>query len=123
MKAVVILFIAGVAGVMAFFAWQGECPGGTIVTSEAGCLSSGAISTAACASIFRQADAVSARAATVFSDEQRCLAAHERCLRSQVATGFSPAASGFCVAVDGERITRQEPIYRRINAPSPGAQN
>ena len=117
MRIVVFLLIAGVAAFMGFLALRGECPGGTIVMSEAQCRAASGVSAAACATVFRDADRITRAAATVFSDEQRCLASHDACTRSSVVQGFTPVPAGFCIAVNGDAVTRQEPVYRRSNAP------
>ncbi len=121
MKFIVILLVVGVAGVMAFMAWRGECPGGSVVFSESQCRQSGSFDANICGLIFRAADSVLARASTVYSDEQNCMRDHERCVRSARTQGFTPVPAGFCVQVGGGEITRQEPVYRRINAAQAGS--
>ncbi len=120
MRIVVFLFIAGVAAFMGFIALRGECPGGAIVMSASQCRAASAMSAEACATVFRDADRITRAAATVFTDEQRCLAGYDACTRSSVVQGFTPVPAGFCVVVTGSTITRQEPIYRRVNAPRIG---
>ncbi len=120
MRIVVFLLIAGVAAFMGFIALRGECPGRTIVMSEARCRATATVSAEACATVFRDADRITRTAATVFTDEQRCLASHDACIRSSVVQGFTPVPAGFCITVNGNTVTRQELIYRRSNAPQIG---
>jgi uncharacterized protein YgiB involved in biofilm formation len=120
MKLIVLLFISGVVGLMGYFALRGECPGSVVVMSEDQCAASGSVSRAACGTIFREADRVTQASATVFTDLQRCQANHDRCVPSSVTQGFAPVPAGFCVTTNGDAVTRQEPIYRRSNAPRIG---
>ncbi len=120
MKLIGLLFIAGVVGLMGFFALRGECPGGVVVISEDQCAASGSVSRTACRTIFRDADRVTQASGTVFSDLQRCQANHDRCVPSSVTQGFAPVPAGFCVTAIGDAVTRQEPVYRRSNAPQIG---
>ncbi len=87
---------------------------------EADCRRSGSLSQAACATVFAQAERVMRPAAPVYPSEQRCLQDYERCVRSAHTQGFTPVPAGFCVAVEGGQVTRQEPVYRRINAQASG---
>ena len=120
MRIVVFLLIAGVAAFMGFIALRGECPGGSIVMSEAQCRAASTLGVEACATVFRDAERITRAAPTVFTDEQRCLAGHDACIRSSVVQGYTPVPAGFCVVASGNAVTRQEPVYRRSNAPRIG---
>jgi hypothetical protein len=116
MKAIVFLLIAGVASLMAYFALRGECPGGTVVMSEAQCVQSRAFEAATCAAIFGRSAELVRSSATVYADRERCLQRHTGCAPHANVGMFAPIPDGFCVSVSGGRIASQEPVYRAPNA-------
>ncbi len=123
MKVVVALVIAGVAGLMAFVFWRGECAGGSVVTSQAQCLRTSGFSAATCEAIFEAAERVTRAAATVYPMRDRCLQDYERCVPSSQTQGFTPVPAGFCVTASASAVTRREPVYRRINTATQEGRN
>jgi uncharacterized protein YgiB involved in biofilm formation len=115
MKVLVLSLIAGIAAFVAFMVWRGECPDGILVHSEVECRCSGAISDAACRTVFQNADGLMRRAATIYPTLDQGMQHYDECVRSAVADGFTLVPVGFCVTASGSSVTRQEPIYRRQN--------
>jgi uncharacterized protein YgiB involved in biofilm formation len=116
-RAGVVLVILGVAGVMLWQAVRGECPGGTIVRSEAQCASEAGLGGALCGRIFERANAVARAAATVYTDREECFRIFGNCLdHATVVGGYAPRPAGFCVQTDGAALQSMVPVYRAAAA-------
>jgi uncharacterized protein YgiB involved in biofilm formation len=117
MKAVVILVIAGIAGLMAYLAFVGECPGGAVVRSEEQCRGEAALSASLCRTIFARANEVARSANSVYQDPTECSVQFGQCLpHATLIGGYVPAPAGFCVKTNGNALVAMEPIYRRAAA-------
>jgi uncharacterized protein YgiB involved in biofilm formation len=117
MKAVVLLIIAGIAGLMAYFAFIGECPGGAVVRSEEQCRGDAGISSGLCRTIFARANEVARNANSVYQDPTECSIQFGSCLpHATIVGGYVPAPAGFCVKTNGTALTAMEPVYRRAAA-------
>jgi uncharacterized protein YgiB involved in biofilm formation len=114
-RAIVLLFIAGVAGVMAYVVYTGECPTGKVVTSEENCRSEQGLSAELCRTVFARALDVARNAGTVYNDPQQCSVAFGPCLEhATVASAWVPRPHGFCVNQDGSgRLASMTPTYQR----------
>jgi uncharacterized protein YgiB involved in biofilm formation len=115
MKYIVIAFILGVAGLIAFLWIRGECPGGRLVTAEDTCRSEQGFEPAFCREVFRRAPTMARTAATVYTDAQACRNDFAECLPHATNTaGFVPRPHGFCVSADSDgRVATMTPVYRR----------
>ena len=114
-RAVVILIIAGIAGVMAYLAFIGECVGGTVVNSEAHCVES--LPQTLCRAVFAQARDVAQRSDSVYTDPVACAVQFGPCLpHATILSGYVPVPAGFCIKASGATLTAMTPIYRRISA-------
>jgi uncharacterized protein YgiB involved in biofilm formation len=112
-RAVVLLVIAGVAGVMAYAALRGECPGGAVVTDEAHCARSGGFSAALCRQVFARANEVARGAGTVYIDRDECFRVFGNCLdHASIVGGYTPRPAGFCVKAAGGVLQSMVPVYR-----------
>jgi uncharacterized protein YgiB involved in biofilm formation len=112
-KAVVILVIAGIAGLMAYLALVGECPGGKVVFSPDDCI--GKLKPGECNEVFARADEVARTAGTVFIDPVECSRQFGPCLEHAVRVGgWTPRPAGFCVnrIVGVARPLAIAPVYR-----------
>ncbi len=115
MRALIMLFIAGVAGLIGYLAFTGECPGGTVVRSEEQCRET--LSQGLCRTIFSRANAVARNAGSVYMNPTECSIAFGNCLNhATIVGGYVPAPAGFCVKTSGESLSSMEPIYRRAAA-------
>jgi uncharacterized protein YgiB involved in biofilm formation len=115
MKAVVILVIAAVAGLMAYVAFIGECPGGIAIRSEQECAAS--FNETICRTVFSRAKDVAENSATVFMNPIECSTQFGTCLdNAKVTGGYSPRPVGFCVRTSGNDVTGMEPLYQRAGA-------
>ncbi len=111
MKVIILLFIAGVAGVMGWFFLRGECRGGKVVVSEAQCRQTAGFDAATCAAVFARAESVIRNSHAIYIDRERCLQTYARCIPHPV-NGFTPVPEGFCVITSGGTIQSQTPVYR-----------
>jgi uncharacterized protein YgiB involved in biofilm formation len=112
-RAVVFLVIAGVAGLMAYLAYVGECPGGTVVRSPEQCATASGLGPDICHAVFAQALDVARRAGAVYTDRNACFREFGNCLdHATVVGGYVPQPAGFCVNVAGGRLASMIPVYR-----------
>jgi uncharacterized protein YgiB involved in biofilm formation len=117
MRAVVFLIIAGIAGVMAYLMFIGECPGGSVVRSEEQCSASGGFSGDLCRTIFARANDVARNSGSVYPDPLKCAAQFGACLPHATVVGnFVPTPYGFCVKTNGNALVSMEPVYRTASA-------
>jgi uncharacterized protein YgiB involved in biofilm formation len=118
MRGVVILFIAGVAGLMAYLAFVGECTGGKVVRNEEGCRTEQGFSAELCRMVFARALEVARNASTVYTDPQQCSIAFGPCLEhATIVSGWVPRPHGFCLMVEGNgRLASMTPTYQRAGA-------
>jgi uncharacterized protein YgiB involved in biofilm formation len=116
MKYIVFSIILGVAGLMAFWWFRGECPGGRVVTSIETCRTAQGFEPAFCAEVFRRAVTVARTSSTVYTDQMACRNDYGDCLpHATNRAGFVPRPAGFCVSADSDgRIATMEPVYRRL---------
>jgi uncharacterized protein YgiB involved in biofilm formation len=115
MKAVTILIIAGIAGFMAYLAYVGECPGGTVVRSEQQCLDT--LNAAVCTTIFSRAKEVAENSNTVYMNPIECSTLFGACLNhATIIGGYTPTPARFCIKNNGTSLTSMEPIYQRAGA-------
>ncbi|MGL4242338.1 MAG: DUF1190 domain-containing protein [Beijerinckiaceae bacterium] len=115
-KAVVVLVIAGVAGLMAWQAFVGECPGGKVVASESECYGPAGFDITFCRLVFGRAEQVARASGSVYMDQNTCAREWGACLPHASTNGFVPRPAGFCVAGGGDTISRMKPIYRPAHA-------
>jgi uncharacterized protein YgiB involved in biofilm formation len=114
-KAIVILVIAGIAGLMAYVAFIGECPGGVAIRSEQQCAAS--LNETICRTVFSRAKEVAENSATVFMSPVECSTQFGPCLdHAKIIGGYSPTPVGFCVRTSGNAVTGMEPLYQRAGA-------
>jgi hypothetical protein len=112
MRALILLFIAGVAGLIGYLTFVGECTGGTVVRSEQQCRES--LSQGLCRTIFARANDVARNAGSVYMNPTECAVAFGGCLdHATIVGGYVPAPAGFCVRTSGDTLSSMEPIYRR----------
>jgi hypothetical protein len=112
MRALILLFIAGVAGLIGYLAFVGECTGGTVVRSEAQCRES--LNQGLCRTIFARANEVARNAGTVYMNLTECAIAFGGCLdHATIVGGYVPAPAGFCVRISGDTLAGMQPVYRR----------
>jgi uncharacterized protein YgiB involved in biofilm formation len=111
MRAVVILIIAGIAGLMAYLFVVGECQGGVVVRSEEQCRSS--LNATLCQTIFARANDVARNASSVYMDPVECSRQFGPCLEHATRTGgWTPRPFGFCIQSEGARLVSMVPVYR-----------
>jgi uncharacterized protein YgiB involved in biofilm formation len=114
-RALILLFIAGVAGLIGYLAFVGECPGGTVVRSEETCRES--LNQGLCRTIFARANDVARNAGSVYMNPTECSIAFGNCLNhATIVGGYVPAPAGFCVKSSGQTVSSMEPLYRRAAA-------
>jgi uncharacterized protein YgiB involved in biofilm formation len=114
-RALILLFIAGVAGLIGYLAFVGECTGGTVVRSEQNCRES--LSQGLCRTIFARANDVARNAGSVYMNPTECCIAFGNCLNhATIVGGYVPAPAGFCVKSSGQTVSSMEPLYRRAAA-------
>jgi Protein of unknown function (DUF1190) len=117
MRAVVFLIIAGIAGVMAYLMFIGECAGGTVVRSEEQCSRSSGLSGELCRTIFSRANDVARNSGSVYPDGLKCAAQFGACMPHATLTGnFVPTPYGFCIRANGNALVSMEPVYRIASA-------
>jgi uncharacterized protein YgiB involved in biofilm formation len=116
-KAVVVLVIAGIAGLMAYLAFVGECPGGAVVRSEEQCQQSSGLGSDLCRQVFARANEVARTAGTVYIDRNECFRVFGNCLNhATIVGGYVPQPAGFCVRAGGGTLQSMVPIYRNAAA-------
>jgi uncharacterized protein YgiB involved in biofilm formation len=117
-RAIVLLIIGGIAGLMAYLAFTGECPTGKVVTSEESCRAEQGLSAEICRSVFSRALDVARKSGSVYTDPQQCSIAFGPCLEhATVVGGWVPRPHGFCVVQDGNgRLASMTPTYQRASA-------
>lgn len=115
LKVIVFLLIAGIAGVMGFMAWRGECASGYVFATVDECAAQGSFRPEACREMFTMAAETVGHAATVFPTEQACRDQFEVCIPHKMVSGFTPVPAAYCVSRVRSRMMPPEPIYRRIN--------
>jgi hypothetical protein len=107
-RALVFILIAGVAGVMGWFAVQPECAGKAVASQES-CEVLPGLSTQECAAAFNRAR----RDATVYPNRDACERdGHAICDLHVTVIGFTPRPEQYCVARE-ESGTTAAPIYRK----------
>jgi uncharacterized protein YgiB involved in biofilm formation len=112
-RAAVVLVIAGVAGLMAYLAFVGECPGGAVVRTEEQCAASGGLPRELCRTVFSRAAEVARSAGTVYTDRDQCYREFGACLaHATLVGGYVPQPAGFCVKANGSALASMVPIYR-----------
>jgi uncharacterized protein YgiB involved in biofilm formation len=112
-RAIVVLVIAGIAGLMGYLAFVGECPGGTVARSEEQCRQSGGFSGDLCREIFARANEVARSAGTVYIDRDECFRVFGNCLNhASIVGGYVPQPAGFCVKAAGGALQSMVPVYR-----------
>jgi uncharacterized protein YgiB involved in biofilm formation len=120
LKVVVVLLIAGVAGVMAFTAWRGECASGFVFATVDECIAHGYFKPDACRNIIVLGAEAVRHSSTVFTREQDCRDKFDSCIPHETASGFTPVPVGYCVSRTRSSMMAPEPVYRRINAAQVG---
>jgi uncharacterized protein YgiB involved in biofilm formation len=112
-RAVVILVIAGIGGLMAYLALDGECTSGAVVRSEEQCRETGGFGGDLCRQVFSRANDVARNAGTVYTDRDECFRVFGNCLNhATVVSGYVPQPAGFCVKAAGGTIQSMVPVYR-----------
>lgn len=113
MRAAVLLIIAGIAGLMAYLAYVGECTGGSVVRSEEQCTGSSGLSRDLCRQIFARANEVARGSGTVYIDRDECFRVFGNCLNhATVVGGYTPQPAGFCVKANGGALLSMVPVYK-----------
>lgn len=116
-RAGVVLVIAGIAGLMAYLAYTGECPGGVVVRTEAQCRQSASLGDSLCRAVFARANEVARGAGTVYIDRDECFRVFGNCLNhASITGGYVPEPAGFCVRTGGGAIQSMVPVYRAAAA-------
>lgn len=115
MRYLAILIVIGVAGLMGFLWFRGECPGAKLVTTEAQCLAEAGFPAAFCREMQRRALTVAQTANTVYTDATACRNDFGECLPHGINRGgYVPRPHGFCVSADSDGlIATMVPVYRR----------
>jgi hypothetical protein len=109
-RAVVILIIAGVAGLMGWLFFAGECREGQIVTGAEQCRGAG-FGAELCAVILARWPQEAARGGNVFPNRAACEAVHLQCLEHAGTMGYTPRPRGFCVVGSSPGTLRMTPVY------------
>jgi hypothetical protein len=116
-RALIILFIAGVAGLIGYLTFTGECPGGSVVRNEAQCRAESGFSADICHVIFERAVSVARSAGSVYSEPGQCRILFGECLdHATIVGGYVPRPHGFCVKASGGALTSMVPVYRQAAA-------
>ncbi|MFM9974167.1 MAG: hypothetical protein ACKVON_06275 [Beijerinckiaceae bacterium] len=114
-KAITLLILAGIVGVMAYLAFTGECVGGNVVRSEEHCLEK--LPQGLCRAVFAQAKGVAQHSNSVYTDPVECAIQFGPCLpHATILSGYVPVPAGFCVKSSGSTLNEMIPVYRRISA-------
>lgn len=117
MRAVVFLIMAGIAGVMGYLMFVGECAGGTVVRSPEQCSQSSGLSGELCRIIFAHANEVARNSGAVYPDPLKCAEQYGPCMpHATVATAFVPVPYAFCVKNSGNALLSMVPVYRTAAA-------
>jgi len=112
MRNLVLLFIAGIAGLIGYIIVQGECPGAVAIRTEEQCRAASGMNPSLCQTIFSRASAVARNSASVYPDEITCSTQFGACLpHATVAMAFVPVPAGFCVKIANNSVTSMEPFY------------
>ena len=116
-RALIILFIAGVAGLMAYLTFTGECPGGAVVRTEAQCRAESGLSPDICRVVFERAQSVARNAGSVYTEPGVCRILFGECLdHATIMGGYVPRPHGFCVTTSGGTLASMVPVYRQAAA-------
>ena len=113
MKLIIIAFITGIAGFMAYlFATGGDCRGGQVVTDAAQCRNH--FDAASCAAALAASDRKARTEYSPFLNREDCEFKFPICIAHAVIVGgFVPRPSGICLArIDGR--VDGTPVYTRI---------
>lgn len=111
MKAIVIAIITAIAGVMAYFMFQGECSSGKIVATENECRQF--FSAELCRVAHQQADYKARYEYAPFPNQDACDRAFPRCMpHGAVKSGFVPVPRSVCVERTAGGIVGT-PIYQK----------
>jgi uncharacterized protein YgiB involved in biofilm formation len=115
-RALILLFIAGVAGLILYLAFTGECPGGTVLRTLESCPEK--LGPIACQQVRSRAKEVAQSAGTVYMDPVQCSVDFGPCLNhATIIGGYVPAPAGFCVLrLKGGSVVDISPLYRRAAA-------
>ncbi len=114
-RALILLFIAGVAGLLLYLAFIGECPGGTVLRTLESCPEK--LSAGLCQQVRLRAREVAQSAGTVYMDPVQCSIEFGPCLNhATIVGGYVPAPAGFCVLNVKGSVVDISPIYRRAAA-------
>ena len=114
MRGVVFLFIAGVAGFMAYMWFQPACPGGVIVKDEAGCRSAQGFDAAFCRAAFAKAPAIARSSGPAYASQTECLERWRACDPHEPARmQWGARAASWCVAREASGEARLTPQYER----------
>jgi uncharacterized protein YgiB involved in biofilm formation len=110
MKIVIFVLIGVIAAAMGYFAFQGECTGGKVYTTEAECRAGG-IAEAFCRVSFSEARRSATLDYAPFSNQSDCQQQFPRCEpHARAVGGFVPVPRGVCVA----RGEAGKPVYERF---------
>jgi uncharacterized protein YgiB involved in biofilm formation len=113
MKAVILLVILGIAGMMGYFAWRGECPGGQVIRDSAECRGAG-FDLARCEAALRAGRQKARMDYPPFADLETCQRQFPRCeAHGAVASGFVPVPRGICLVATGGTLAAT-PVYERF---------
>jgi uncharacterized protein YgiB involved in biofilm formation len=116
MKFVILTFMAGLLGFMAYIFFRGECAGGVIVSDLAACRGA-SFDAATCNAALAAGHRKAYREQAPFQTQEACLRDHPRCAPHEaVASGFVPVPRGICIARTGSGSFDGTPVYERIGA-------
>ena len=114
MKLIILTFIVGLAGAMAYLFLKGECAGGVIVPDVAACRAAN-FDAATCNVALAASHRKAYRDHAPFATQDACLRDHPRCAPHEaVASGFVPVPRGTCIARTGSGGFDGTPVYERI---------
>jgi uncharacterized protein YgiB involved in biofilm formation len=116
MKALTLLIILGIAGMMGYFALRGECPGGRVILDASECRGAG-FDRARCEEALRIGQHKARNDYPPFADFEACQRQFSRCEpHGAVASGFVPRPRGICLIAQGSQLDAT-PVYERIGGP------
>jgi hypothetical protein len=115
-RALILLFIAGVAGLILYLSFIGECPGGTVLRTLESCPEK--FGPVACQQVMSRATEVAQSVGTVYMDPVQCSVEFGPCLNhATIVGGYVAAPAGFCVLRIKGTVVDISPIYRHAAAP------